>query len=97
MAGQPGLQQQVQDHGHTIADIPVRKQAGKHRSGAGWWCMAGGGGGGGWEPYPAEGLNLVGVGAVPSFPEGKGSQAVLNDLSSTPQRLRMHLHHPDNP
>ena len=49
------------------------------------------------EPYPAEGLNLVGVGAVPGFPEGQGSQAVLNDLTSTPQRLRMHLHHPDNP
>lgn len=47
---------------------------------------------GGWEPYPAEGLNLVGVGAVPSFPEGQGPQAVLDDLAATPQRLRMHLH-----
>lgn len=43
--------------------------------------------------YPAEGLNLVGVGPIPGFPEGQGAQAMLDGLAATPQRLRMHLHH----
>lgn len=45
-------------------------------------------------PYLAEGLNLVGVGAIPGFPEGQGLQAVLDDLAATPQCLGMHLHDP---